>query len=460
MLAEIEVEHSLRKESFISVKKRNVNYKNILYSFIVIFLFTSVAGAESGKVVVNDTQEKTYTHVYTFGNGNNWATEYNVLFDKLYFDTSSWDHLAALTINLTNLYSFPPRDYTTSFTISSGGSGGGVVSFSRLNNKVHWAFNDNAVITSSDIVLSYDTNIFTNLKRLNYLVQYYKVCSPDTNEPAFVRVEEGGCYIGSDDDYGGSFDATYDASVSVSSTIPYVVTYSSNSAKTYFNFTYTKPDVLYHVIIQDSLKAPYYDEMGFTSGTSASVVREYGKGIYFNVTSLKGKNQVITINATEESHQTPSIDGSSIGGPYITSFNPSTSIVKNNVGEKRTFSVTTNQTANLVWSLNSALVQTNSGVTQGNYINASASPGTWIVTSIVSNANGGAIQYWVWVVEPIPTSTLNILAYYRGLGDDPDRVESSDILKATNDWMNKTVPAGFTESITYQELLTLIYQWF
>ena len=195
--------------------------------------------------------------------------------------------------------------------------------------------------------------------------------------------------------------------------------------------------------------------MGFTSGSTVSVVREYGKGIYFNVTSLQGKNHVITINATEESHQTPSI-----GAPNITSFSPAASTVKNTVGEKRTFSITTNQTANLVWSLNSALVQTNSGVTQGNYINASASPGTWIVTSIVSNANGGAIQYWVWVVEPIPTSTLNILAYYRGLGDDPDRVESSDILKATNDWINKTVPSGFAESITYQELLTLIYQWF
>ncbi len=89
---------------------------------------------------------------------------------------------------------------------------------------------------------------------MNYLVQYYKDCSPDINEPAFVRVEEGGCYIGSDDDYGGSYDATYEASVSKSSTIPYVVTYSSNSTKTYFNFTYIKPDVLYHVIIQDSLK--------------------------------------------------------------------------------------------------------------------------------------------------------------------------------------------------------------
>ncbi|KAB2946893.1 MAG: hypothetical protein F9K14_05500 [Candidatus Methanoperedens sp.] len=435
-------------------KKRiaTMNYQKVLYSIILVFLVTSVAGAESGKVVVNDTQEKNYTHVYTFGNGNDWATEYNVLFDKLYFDTSSWDHLAALTINLTNLYSFPPRDYTTSFTIRSGGSGGGVVSFSRLNNKVHWAFNDNAVITSTDIVLSYDTNIFTNLDRINNLVQYYKDCSPDTNESAFVRVEEGGCYIGSDDDYGGSYDATYETSVSKSSTIPYVVTYSSNSTKTYFNFTYSKPDVLYHVIIQDSSKKPYYDEMGFTSGTTVSVVREYGKGIYFNVTSLQEENQVITINATEESQQTPSI-----GAPNITSFSPTTSTVKNTVGEKRTFGITTDQNANYIWSLNNALVQTDNSVTQANYVNASASPGTWIVTSIVNNAKGSAIQTWVWVVEP--ASAPDILAYYRGLGDDPGTVEYADIQQAIDDWISKTVPAGYAHSITYQELLTLIYQW-
>lgn len=426
--------------------------RNVLYSIILVFLLTSVAGAESGKVVMNDTQEKNYTHVYTFGNGNDWATEYDVSFDKLYFDTSSWDHLSALTINLTNLYSFPPQDYQTSFTIRSGGSGGGVVSFSRLDNKVHWAFNDNAVITSSDIVLSYDTNIFTNLERLNYLVQYYKDCSPDINEPAFVRVEEGGCYIGSDDDYDGTYNATYETSVSKSSTIPYVVTYSSNSTKTYFNFTYTKPDVLYRVIIQDSSKKPYYDEMGFTSGSTVSVVREYGKGIYFNVTSFKGQNYVITINATEESQQTPTI-----GAPNITSFSPANSTVKNTAGEKRTFSIATNQTVNIVWSLNNAVVQTDSSVTLSNYVNTSASQCTWIVTSIVNNAKGNAIQTWVWVVEP--ASTLDILAYYRELGDDPGTVEYADIQKAIDDWISKTVPAGFADPITYQELLTLIYQW-
>jgi hypothetical protein len=434
-------------------KKRNenMNYQKVLYSIILVFLVTSVAGAESGKVVVNDTQEKNYTHVYTFGNGNDWATEYNVLFDKVYFDTSSWDHLAVLTINLTNLYSFPPRDYTTSFTIRSGGSGGGVVSFSRLDNKVHWAFNDNSLITSTDIVLSYDTNIFTDLVRIDNLVQYYKDCSPDANEPAFVRVEEGGCYIGSDDDYGGTYDATYETSVSKSSTIPYIVTYSSNSTKTYFNFTYSKPDVLYHVIIQDSSKKPYYDEMGFTSGSTVSVVREYGKGIYFNVTSFKGKNQVITINATEDSYQIPSI-----GAPNITSFSPAASTVKNTVGEKRTFGITTDQTANFIWSLNNALVQTDNSVTQANYVNSSPSPGTWIVTSIVNNAKGSAIQTWVWVVEP--ARTLDILAYYRGLGDDPNKVEYADIQQAIDDWRSKTVPAGFADPITYQELLTLIYQ--
>jgi hypothetical protein len=426
-----------------------MNYQNVLYSIILVFLLTSIAGAESGKVVVNDTQEKTYAHVH---NMMDWATEYNVLFDKLYFDNSSWDHLAVLTINLTNLYSFPSKDYQTSFTIRSGGSGGGVVSFSRLNNKVHWAFNDNAVITSTDIVLSYDTNIFTNLDRINNLVQYYKECSPDTNEPAFVRVEEGGCYMGSDDDYGGSYDATYETLVSKSSTIPYVVTYSSNSTKTYFNFTYSKPDVLYHVIIQDSSKMPYYDEMGFTSGSTVSVVREYGEGIYFNVTSFKGENQVIPINATEESHQPPSI-----GAPNITSFSPAASLVKNTVGEKRTFSISTDQTANIVWSLNNALVQTDNSVIHANYVNASASSGTWTVTSIVNNANGSAVKTWVWVVEP--ASTLDILAYYRGLGDDPNKVEYADIQKAIDDWISKTVPAGFADSITYQELLTLIYQW-
>lgn len=191
--------------------------------------------------------------------------------------------------------------------------------------------------------------------------------------------------------------------------------------------------------------------MGFSSGTAVSVVREYGKGIYFNVTSFKGQNQVITINASEES-QNPSI-----GAPNITSFSPAASTVRNNVGEKRTFGITTDQTANFIWSLNNALVQTDGNVNQSNYVNASASQGTWIVTSIVNNAKGSAIQTWVWIVEP--ANTLDILAYYRGLGEDPGTVEYADIQKAIDDWISKTAPAGFTDSITYQELLTLIYRW-
>lgn len=118
--------------------------------------------------------------------------------------------------------------------------------------------------------------------------------------------------------------------------------------------------------------------------------------------------------------------------------------------------LTTDQTANIVWSLNNALVQTDNSVTRANYVNTSASPGTWIVTSIVNNAKGSAIKTWVWVVEP--ENTLDILAYYRGLDDDPGTVEYADIQKAIDDWISKTIPAGFAYSITYQELLTLIYQ--
>ncbi|KPQ41349.1 MAG: hypothetical protein MPEBLZ_04108 [Candidatus Methanoperedens nitroreducens] len=80
-----------------------------------------------------------------------------------------------------------------------------------------------------------------------------------------------------------------------------------------------------------------------------------------------------------------------------------------------------------------------------------------MVTSIVNNAKGSAIQTWVWIVEP--ASALDILAYYRGLGDDPGTVEYADIQKAIDDWISKTAPAGYAHSITYQELLSLIYQW-
>jgi hypothetical protein len=61
--------------------------------------------------------------------------------------------------------------------------------------------------------------------------------------------------------------------------------------------------------------------------------------------------------------------------------------------------------------------------------------------------------------DEIPPSNNDIVAYYRGLGQYPNTVETSDLLKAADDWRNNIIPSGFSVSIATSQLLTLADEW-
>jgi hypothetical protein len=80
--------------------------------------------------------------------------------------------------------------------------------------------------------------------------------------------------------------------------------------------------------------------------------------------------------------------------------------------------------------------------------------GTYTINGTISNSNGVIV-----IVGGENRITLDIFAYYRRLGSDPARVETSDLLKAMDDWRNGTNPIGFSYPITRQELFDLINEW-
>lgn len=63
------------------------------------------------------------------------------------------------------------------------------------------------------------------------------------------------------------------------------------------------------------------------------------------------------------------------------------------------------------------------------------------------------------MMETIPEPNTDIIAYYRGLGQDPNVVETTDLLKAANDWRDDIIPSGYSVSITTEQLLTLADEW-
>lgn len=90
--------------------------------------------------------------------------------------------------------------------------------------------------------------------------------------------------------------------------------------------------------------------------------------------------------------------------PDISGFEPS-SPVNDFASASRTFNITVNQIVNIIWLINSLVVQTNTSVTTASYTNMGESLGTWNVSAIAQNANGTAMQTWTWnVVTTQPTA--------------------------------------------------------
>ncbi len=102
------------------------------------------------------------------------------------------------------------------------------------------------------------------------------------------------------------------------------------------------------------------------------------------------------------------------GPPSITNISPTppapptVPTITDAVNATRTFSITVNQTVDVIWSINGTQVGTNTGVTTASYTNTSAALGTWNVTAVASNANGTATQMWNWIVQPPALASIAV----------------------------------------------------
>ena len=100
--------------------------------------------------------------------------------------------------------------------------------------------------------------------------------------------------------------------------------------------------------------------------------------------------------------------------PDIIPLEPVDTEINNIEGESRTFAISIDQTVDIVWQLNGTEVQTDEGVTEATYTNASAVLGTWNVSAIGTSRETGlsGIHTWIWnvtaAVGTTPTSAVNI----------------------------------------------------
>ncbi len=80
--------------------------------------------------------------------------------------------------------------------------------------------------------------------------------------------------------------------------------------------------------------------------------------------------------------------------------------------------------------------------------------GTYYINGTISNSTG-----LIAIVDGDNMINLDIFAYYRRLGSDPNLLETTDLLKAMDDWRNQVSPIGFTIPINSHELYDLINEW-
>jgi parallel beta-helix repeat protein len=104
---------------------------------------------------------------------------------------------------------------------------------------------------------------------------------------------------------------------------------------------------------------------------------------------------VVGVNITSFGVFAPMLHVASSAPPNITSFAPPVS-VSDTEGTTRVFEITVDQTVDVTWLINGAVVATVAGVTEASYTNTSAATGVWNVSAVVANANGAAMQTWTW----------------------------------------------------------------
>ncbi|MCD4841333.1 MAG: hypothetical protein K8R08_04910 [Methanosarcinales archaeon] len=85
------------------------------------------------------------------------------------------------------------------------------------------------------------------------------------------------------------------------------------------------------------------------------------------------------------------------GAPAIISFEPTT-LISDDLGATRKFTILVNQSVDVNWYLNGTVIQFNESVSNAEYTNTSAVAGTWTISAIANNANGVATQNWTWTV--------------------------------------------------------------
>jgi len=158
--------------------------------------------------------------------------------------------------------------------------------------------------------------------------------------------------------------------------------------------------VSYKIAIENATGTIMYDWTGNAKNPNA---KEWNGTYESDGTVVPAGNYTVNVTGTNTTtgayviNNTEIITVTSAETLKITDYAPETPVYED-AAATRTFNVAVNQQVNVSWQINGTEVQLNETVTEATYTNQSAVNGTWNVSAVVTNANGTAIQTWLWYV--------------------------------------------------------------
>lgn len=263
----------------------------VVLILISVIFNTGIASAESGSI--NFPSDFSYSKRYGYGP---YVLEYlNPTLETFGFYNAGYNSISEVRFNVTPLGygcliapSSAESDVST-FDIVSGGTGYGVVSFSKSLCYLKYVFSASTIINSNEFSIHINKPTFRSNITLNNPVRtdYYALAS---DNPIYLKNNSGGRVFSA----AAIGWMRADSVVSQSTYLDYTVTYPVSD---YFQIDITKYALSADTkTIIHSADAIYQTETTFND-VSYEYFGEYLKGIYLNVTTQTGSYRDVLIRA-------------------------------------------------------------------------------------------------------------------------------------------------------------------
>jgi hypothetical protein len=285
------------------ITRMNTNPRNsslkimliIIAIFALIFL-SAPANAETGTITVS---KQTTPAGYVFTGASAGTPD----FTHIYFDTSHYNTITEIFIQLPAGINFTTPGRSTTCTITGGGSGTCSVGYNNISGTIIFYFSNPSIITSNPFTVSYSENIFTDMFcSASCGINFAKSAASGIGSTKPVGIGDatpGNVFYG-----GTGPGSTNTYTVIVGSTVSnsYNITYGYSGIQLFTtSINKSGTNIVTKVLIQNASGVPInYPVQGDASfnNISYNATNVYGSGISLNMSISSGEFTAVVVNST------------------------------------------------------------------------------------------------------------------------------------------------------------------